>query len=116
MKTKWWIAIVLAFGVLGTAGCKKAPSGPSMDPIKIQDVNVDLPKLSAAFNNASPEAQSAVADVKSNIRYGLYVKALAGLDKLVNDPATSEEQKKMVNQVIEQLKQVIQKAPPTPGQ
>ncbi len=116
MKTKYWVAIVLALGVLGFVGCKKQVQNTGSQPVDVQGVKVDLPKLSEAFNNASPEAQAAVTDVKSNIRYGMYVKALAGLDKLVSDPATSEQQKQIVNQVIEQLKQVIQKAPAAPGQ
>lgn len=116
MKTKYWVAIVLALGVLGVAGCKKsAATNTGLQPIEVQGVKVDLPKLSDAYNNASPEAQAAVADLKSNIRYGMYVKALAGLDKLVNDPSSTDQQKQIVNQVIEQLKQLIQKAP-APGQ
>ena len=56
------------------------------------------------------------SDVVMNIRYGEYIKALAGLDRLSNDPSLSDEQRKAVAGLIDQVKQVANKAPGTPSQ
>jgi hypothetical protein len=60
--------------------------------------------------------QSDVTQVGFGLRYGQYMNSLAALDKLVNNPSTTEEQKKVVNELIEEVKQVISKAPAQPGQ
>ena len=97
--------------LLGFAGCgKKAPAVPQ--GLDIQGVKVDLPKLQMEFSSAAPELQTDVNQAASGLRYGQYEKALMSLDHLINNPALSEPQKKVVNEVIEQMKQLIAKAGP----
>jgi len=59
-----------------------------------------------AFANASPEAQTAVTQIGLDIRYKKYEDALMSLDKRLNDPSTTEDQKKVVNQVIDEVKKL----------
>jgi acetate kinase len=81
----------------------------------LNGVSVDLPKLQQAFQPASPEAQTSLAKTVMSVRYGQYPEALAELDKLANTAGISEAQKKIVTDVIEQLKQVMAKAPAAPA-
>lgn len=51
-----------------------------------------------------------------NIRYGQYDQALAELQKLGAVPTLTEPQKKLVNDLVEQVKQLAAKAPAKPPQ
>jgi hypothetical protein len=70
-----------------------------------------LPKLRAAFPTPAKEASDAITQVQFGLRYGNYIKALEALDALVNVPSLTEDQKKVVNEVIDQVKQAINKQP-----
>jgi len=102
------ITILAAF-----TGCgKKQPAAPSA--YEINGVKVDIPALQAAFvGSPFPDIQAAVNGTSSNLRYGQYMKAFYSLDKVSADPNLTEPQKKLVAQVIDQLKQVINKAGPS---
>ena len=101
------LAVVVSF-----TGCgKKQPPAPSA--FEVNGVKVDMPALQSAIVGASPDLQAAVNNASSDLRYGQYVKALESLDKVASDPNLTEPQKKLVAQVIEQLKQVIAKAGPS---
>ena len=114
MKTTNYLPAILAIGLLAPVGCKKAdqPSGPATE---YHGVKVDLPKLDAEFGSASPEAQDRVANIKRFFRYGQFPQALSELDQLSKLPNLTEPQKKLVNDLIEQTKQAITKAPALPG-
>ena len=102
---------VLVAGLLAFSGCgKKEPQTPAA--YEIRGVKVDMPKLEQAFAGAGNDLQADVVQTTSNIRYGQYVEALVSLDKLVNNPSLNDAQKKVVNEVIEEMKQVINKAGP----
>ena len=112
MKTQNFLfGIVIATAVTLTACGKKQPPTPSA--YEVSGVNVDMPALQSAFLGASQDLQAAVNDASADLRYGQYVKALESLDKVSSDPNLTEPQKKLVAQVIEQLKQVIAKAGPS---
>lgn len=67
-----------------------------------------MPKLQAAFaTNTAPDVQQQLMQVSFGIRYGDYMKSLMALDKLANSPSSTEQQKQVANQVIEQVKQVL---------
>ena len=100
---------VLAAALLTVVGCGKSETPPAP---QMQGVTVDIPKLTQAFENASQEIKTTVTSVGFNARYGKYEDALMALDKLANDPNVNEAQKKVVNQVIEQVKQLANAAPP----
>src|SRR6266581_9444570 len=103
---------VLIAGLLAFTGCgKKEPQIPAA--YEIRGVKVDMPRLEQAFAGAGNDLQADVVQTASNIRYGQYVEALVSLDKLVNKPNLSDAQKKVVNEVIEEVKQLINKAGPS---
>jgi len=94
------------------AGCGKKQ--PAVQPAyEIKGVKVDVPKLQDAFAGAPPEIQADVNQTTLNLRYGMYEKSLMALDRLINNPALNDKQKKVVNDVIEEMKQLIAKAGPS---
>ncbi len=97
------VGLAAATGLL-TAGCSKSEKTPPAP--QIQGVTVDIPKLTETFANSSPEIKSTATQVGFNIRYGKYEDALMALDKLVNDPNVTEDQKKVVNQLIDETKKL----------
>ena len=101
-------------GALALTGCdKQKPAATG-----VGGGAVDLPKLQEAFATAGPDLQAALSEVSMGIRYGEYVRSFAGLDKLANAPGITEPQKKIVNEVIEQIKALANKpaTPPAPAQ
>jgi hypothetical protein len=109
MKKVHLLLGLVAAVVIVSAGCSKSAKPPPAP--EFQGVQVDLPKLTAAFENASPELKTATTQVGFNVRYQKYEDALMGLDKLANDPNVNEAQKKTVNEVIEQVKKLAGAAP-----
>jgi hypothetical protein len=106
------LCVALGLALFGLAGCSKSVQGPAVP--EINGVKVDYPKLQHTFEGASSEIQQHVSDTIQGIRYGMYEKSLEALDKLVNDASVNEEQKKVVNEMIESVKQLMSKAPPAP--
>ena len=102
-------ALTLALLTLTLAGCSKpAPT----NPVTVDGVGVDTPKLMQAFQPNPPrEIQDALMQISMGIRYSDYMKALAALDQLNSNPSLTPDQKKVVATVIEQVKQVMTKAP-----
>ena len=108
-KTHYMIGILLA-GAFALTGCGKTEQQqPGTAPMEIKGVKVDLPKLQEAFSNEKPELRAIAVDAVSDIRYGKNTDALAKLAKLAGDPNVTEPEKKIVNDVIEQVKQVAAK-------
>jgi hypothetical protein len=103
------IFLAAAASALLLVGCGKAKAPP---PPEYNQVTVDLPKLVQTFAGAAPEAQQSVSMVQRNLRYGDYTKALMSLDELANNASITEPQKKVVAEVIEQVKKVINQAAP----
>jgi hypothetical protein len=110
MRTINLVLGVAAVALLTVAGCGKSDKTPP--PPQVQGVTVDIPKLNQAFENASSELKATSTAVGFNVRYGKYEDALMALDKLANDPNVNAEQKKVVNQLIEEVKQLANAAPP----
>ena len=107
MKLDKAVTTLLVLATAAFAGCKKkAPPPPQATTIG--GVKVDAPRLAAELATAGPEAKTALTDFQMALRYQMYERALAPLDKLANDPTLNESQKKVVNDVIEQIKQLIQ--------
>jgi len=113
MKMNKWLVGVLAVGTLVLAGCGKSQQqqqqGPP--PVVMRGVKVDLPKLQQSLTSDNPALQAAVSKVTSSLRYGLFSQALTELQKLSGDPSLTEAQKKVVSDVIEQVKQMAAKEP-----
>ncbi len=110
IPTTKFLLVILAGCLLSLAGCKKAePEGTTM---QFHGINVDLPKLETEFANAGPGVRDSLSQVQRFFRYAQFPQALVELDKLSKDPSLSESQKKLVLDLIEQTKQVINKTPP----
>jgi hypothetical protein len=114
MKTLNCLAIALVAGLLVVDGCSKAPKLPESQ--QVNGVSVDLPKLQTAFMGSPPDVLNDVTQVAFGIRYGDHMKALAALDKLANNNTITEAQKKVVNDVIEQVKTAISMRTAAPSQ
>jgi hypothetical protein len=110
-------AAVSAGGVVALSGCNKAAAPPPPPPSTIQmaGVRLDLPKLDTEFQDASPEIQAAVKQIKQSYRGGRFVRMVTELDELSNNPGLGASQKKLVGDLIEQMKQVLAKMPAPPG-
>ncbi|HWX20612.1 MAG TPA: hypothetical protein VN578_12000 [Candidatus Binatia bacterium] len=107
MKKLTWVLGLLTAGVLALsgAGCKKQAA--SQNPQTLQD---GVAQLSASLATASPEVRSNLySGVAFGIRYGKYVDAMMALDQIASNPSLNEQQKKLVNNVLDLLKQEIQK-------
>lgn len=115
MKTTRWLFPLLGAFLCLVVGCNRSDR-PSEMSREYYGVKVDWPQLDTQFANASPDVQGGVAVVKRAFRYALFPQAIVGLEKLSGNPSLTETQKKLVNDLIEQTKQVMAKAPPPPGQ
>ncbi len=111
MKTFASYCALLTLAWLTAAGCTKADKTPPAP--MINGVKADFPKLQRTFAAASPEIQKTVFDATSGVRYGMYEKSLEALDKLANDPSVTPEQKQVVNELIDAVKQLLAKSPPS---
>lgn len=104
------LGVVLFASLLAFAGCGKKQ--PPTTPYNVNGVMVDIPKLKAAFAMADPPLRNQVGEVATTLRYNMYDKALEQLAQVAANPNLTELQKKEVNDVMEQLKQLINKNPP----
>jgi hypothetical protein len=101
--TNWLMMFMLASGLVGVlafSGCGKQNSAAPTPG----SVMVDLPKLQQAFATTTPDLQTALSEVAMGVRYGDFPRAFAALDKLANAPGITDAQKKIVGEVIEQVK------------
>jgi hypothetical protein len=111
MKLPMFVLGLIGAGLVCFAGCKKAEPQQPEGTIQLFGVTVAIPKLDTDFPNPPPGVQTAIRQVKNAYRFGQYGKMIVELDKLANDPALTEPQKKLANDLIEQMKQVLAKAP-----
>lgn len=92
------------------AGCGK--SNKVAPAAEINGVTVDMPKLQQALGgNTNPEVRNQMTQVAFGVRYGDYPKALMALDQLSSNANVSDAEKKVVNEVLEQVKKLAQNAP-----
>src|SRR5438445_13234744 len=105
-----WSGFCLALLLLPGA-CSKSSESDKVPPMQIQGVNVDIPKLTAEFVKAAPELQSRVTQGVTKVRYNRYLQGMMELDAVLNSPGLTDKQKKLLTQVVGQLKEVVAKAP-----
>jgi len=106
---------ILIAGALVLAGCGKSQQqqeGPP--PVEMGGVKIDLPKLQQCLPADKKELHDAASKVMMALRYGQYPEALVQLDKVAAADLT-DAQKKVVNDVIAQVKQLMAKAPAKPA-
>ena len=109
------LLVIWPLFLLTLAGCHKEAQQQIGPPQEFYSVKVDWPKLDEV-TNAGPDALASVYMIKRSFRYEQFPQAMVELDKLSGNPNLNEPQKKIVNDLIDQTKQVISKAPPRPGQ
>ena len=110
-----WIIAVLVAGIFAVGGCNRTPKPPKT--IQLNGVDVAMPQLRDALGtNSNPEVQSSLTKVSSAMRYREVPAVLAELEKLANNPALTDAQKKLVTEVTEQMKQAQSKPPAAPAQ
>jgi len=105
-KTIRIVSIALAsLIVFGGAACHKNAGAQGGAKTLEQGVT----DMRAVLVSASPQVQSNFYHVVSyNIRYGDYAKAADGLQSIASDPSLNDQQKKVVNEVSDLLKQAIE--------
>src|SRR5438105_6442274 len=102
-------ALCLALSAM-LGACSNSSNDPDKQPaMEVEGVKVDFPALQASVLKAAPEIQQAVTDATAKIRYKRYAEALMQLDDALKQPGLNEKQKKLMAQVVEQLKEVLQK-------
>ncbi len=87
------------------SGCGKSRNGAAPPPTVVNGVNVDVPKLEQSITNKA--VQATIGHVGYSLRYGDYAAARADLATLANTPGLTEEQKKIVSDLTEQLNRAI---------
>jgi hypothetical protein len=108
--------VLCAVALIIAPGCHKSNPGAAQVPVNVNGVMIDLPKLQKAFPpTGDREALDCVRGLTLTLRYGDYVGSLAQMDKLVNLPSLTDEQKQVANQVLEQVKQLAAKSQPAAG-
>jgi hypothetical protein len=108
------VSALLAVCLMAFAGCKKSDQSAAPNT-EYYGVKVDWTKLDTEFFNSDQELQASASMAKRYIRYSQFPQALAELEKFSSNPKLTEAQKKTVNDLLEQTKQVFAKALP-PGQ
>ena len=117
MKKTHWLFATLTICILASAGCKKETGeAPGPIPVYYGVKMTALPEVEKEFATAGQDLQASVAMAKRFLRYAQFPQTLAQLGKLANNPNLSESQKKAVNDLIEQVKQVVANTKATPGQ
>lgn len=106
------LGVLLAVGVGTSAGCnKKPPLVEVPPPMVVEGIKVDLPRLmDSVIVSGNPKAQAAVREVQGFFRYGQYEKAMTGLEKAAKGGSLNDDQKKLAEEVSEELRQVVAKA------
>ena len=113
MRVIWSGSCLVFLALLGA--CSKSSEVDKLPPMEIEGVKVDTLRLMAEFVNVLLEIQRRVNDAVTNVRYRKYLEAMMGLDEALKNPGLNDNQKKLLAQVIGQLKEVLAKAPPRPN-
>ncbi len=106
-----WGSFCLTFLIM-LGACSKSTEADKRPSMEFEGVKVDTPQLMAEFVDATPQLQKTVNDAVAKMRYKQYVEAMMGLDEVLKSPGLNDKQKKIIAQVMDQLKQVVEKAPP----
>src|SRR5262245_49650428 len=111
MRVVWGLCCLPLLLWLGA--CSKSGQTDQLPALEIEGIKLDTPQLVTEFmNNASPELYKKVNDAVTDIRYQSYVESMMALDEVLKGPGLNDKQKKLLSQVIGQLKEVIAKVPP----
>src|SRR6266581_2662225 len=104
----------LAF-LVWLGACSKSSEADKLPPMEFEGVKVDTARLMAEFVDAPPQLQKPVNEAVTKVRYKQYLQAMMELDEVLKSPDLNDKQKKLIAQVMDQLKEVLAKAPPRPN-
>lgn len=107
-----WIALCFLAVVLAFTGCSKSVKPPADAPPT--RVPIDLPGLRDAFAAASPQVQAIATRAVKDIQTDNWAAAGAELEKLGANSSLTDDQKKIVREVLEQLKANMARQPAPP--
>ncbi len=114
MKMTNWLVVMFMAGMLALVGCSKAP--PPQETVDVNGVKVAMPALQKALSaSTDKDIQNNLGTMVFGLRYRDYAGVQSSLAKLAANPSLSEEQKKLVAQVDDQLKQALAKGTPAPA-
>ena len=104
MKTTTSLLALTLGGLLalGGTGCHRQSGSSSAPPKTLEE---GLVQLCTTLATASPEAQSNLTRVSYGVRYGDFAKASLALQRIASDPGLNPEQKKLVSDVGDLVKQ-----------
>jgi hypothetical protein len=106
--------ICLLAVALAPVGCSKKDSSQSG---QTQAVTIDVPKLKSAFASASPELKALSDQAIGYVQFGRsYPKGVELLDQLANAPGVTDDQKKVIAEVTDQVKKMMGGGAAAPAQ
>jgi hypothetical protein len=108
VTTKTRLLILLAAGAITLPACKKPPP-PPLETYQMFGVSIELGRLRQEFQNTSPELEMTTRRISSEAHQWRLAQAMVDLDKLGNAPGLTDSQKKAVNDVMDQVKDVLAK-------
>jgi hypothetical protein len=114
MNRKWFCGVLVAAVIASLSGCGKSEKATSTSGADVQVI--DATKLRPAFETAGADLKSLVNDTMMAIQGSDLVKALRNLDQLAANPAITADQKKVVTDLIEQLKKKLASTAPAAPQ
>jgi hypothetical protein len=113
MKASKWIVVVGVICLAGSVGCKKEQSAAQQESYGL---SVDWRKLDGAFaGTTDPAVQAGAAEAKRALAYRQFPQGMAALERLAQNANLTPPQKKLVSDLMEQVKQVVSKGA-APGQ
>ena len=123
MKTAPWISLFLTAGMFVFTACgNRQPPPPKLievngvkqvdvsgvKPIDVSGVKLDQPKLQQVFYGSTQFSES-VGKVSKGIYYHQYDLALKELKLLATNPGLNDQQKQVVADLTDQMKQLMGK-------
>jgi len=112
MKRIQWPLALIAASAFALVGCKKSQEPPPDTYQMGGGATVDIPKLRQAFSTSTnADVRRILFDVDQQTRIRDYMKSLMALDELSNQPDLTDSQKKIIADVIEQVKKLASNAP-----
>jgi hypothetical protein len=108
IKPSTWILGIALAGLLGVTGwgCKRSEPAPRMP--KYYNVEVNLPKLRKTLEVPGLDVTNQLRQITMRMRYGQMVDAIVMLDKIKDNPAVTDPQKQVIDELIGQIKQAAQ--------
>jgi len=92
----------------GNPGVKVPPPGP---PVTVNGVTINVQNAEKALATASWDANVALADLRTALRYEDYQRAMNSLQKAGSDPSVNDGQRAALQQVMQEVRQAASAQP-----